>query len=81
MWSLGEKREDGVTDGARTRDNQYHKLGLYQLSYGHHLGANISASVSIRQVRGQKDWGQKIRRGALFRQGIERRGNTFSAIA
>ncbi len=24
-----------VTDGARTRDNQFHKLGLYQLSYGH----------------------------------------------
>ena len=26
----------GVTDGARTRDNQYHKLALYQLNYGHH---------------------------------------------
>ena len=26
----------GVTDGARTRDPQYHKLMLYQLSYGHH---------------------------------------------
>lgn len=29
--------ENGVTDGARTRDNQNHNLGLYQLSYGHHL--------------------------------------------
>jgi hypothetical protein len=26
---------DGVTDGARTRDNQNHNLGLYQLSYSH----------------------------------------------
>jgi hypothetical protein len=25
----------GVTDGARTRDNQNHNLGLYQLSYSH----------------------------------------------
>jgi hypothetical protein len=25
-----------VTDGARTRDFQYHKLTLYQLSYDHH---------------------------------------------
>ncbi len=24
-----------MTDGARTRDNQNHNLGLYQLSYGH----------------------------------------------
>ena len=28
----------GVTDGARTRDFQYHKLTLYQLSYDHHEG-------------------------------------------
>jgi hypothetical protein len=27
-----------VTDGTRTRDSQYHKLELYQLSYGHHEG-------------------------------------------
>ena len=26
-----------MTDGARTRDNQIHKLALYQLNYGHHL--------------------------------------------
>jgi hypothetical protein len=25
----------GVTDGARTHDNQNHNLGLYQLSYSH----------------------------------------------
>ena len=27
-----------MIDGARTRDNRYHKPGLYQLSYDHHLG-------------------------------------------
>ena len=27
---------NGVTDGDRTRDNQCHKLALYQLNYGHH---------------------------------------------
>ena len=30
-------RPIGVTDGARTRDIQYHKLALYQLNYGHHV--------------------------------------------
>jgi hypothetical protein len=28
----------GVIDGARTRDRQYHKLELYQLSYDHQEG-------------------------------------------
>ena len=27
---------NGVTDGDRTRDNQCHKLALYQLNYSHH---------------------------------------------
>lgn len=27
--------KSGVIDGARTRDNQNHNLGLYQLSYDH----------------------------------------------
>lgn len=31
----------GVTDGTRTRDSQYHKLELYQLSYGHHEGCPV----------------------------------------
>jgi hypothetical protein len=26
---------NGVDDGARTHDNQYHKLALYQLNYIH----------------------------------------------
>ena len=29
-------KENGVTDGDRTRDNRNHNPGLYQLSYGHH---------------------------------------------
>ncbi len=32
-WLL--RRENGVTDGTRTRDSQNHNLELYQLSYGH----------------------------------------------
>ena len=28
---------NGVDDGARTHDNQYHKLALYQLNYIHHM--------------------------------------------
>ena len=28
---------NGVTDGARTHDNQNHNLALYQLNYGHHI--------------------------------------------
>jgi hypothetical protein len=38
----GNRAEDGekggVIDGARTRDNQNHNLGLYQLSYDHRYG-------------------------------------------
>ena len=26
-----------MNNGARTRDNQYHKLALYQLNYIHHM--------------------------------------------
>ena len=36
--SEGDKRwRNGVTDGTRTHDDQNHNLGLYQLSYGHHV--------------------------------------------
>lgn len=31
----GTEEKSGVIDGARTRDNQNHNLGLYQLSYDH----------------------------------------------
>ena len=33
----GTSKGIGVADGARTRDNQNHNLGLYQLSYSHRL--------------------------------------------
>ena len=41
--STGNVRPQGtrVTDGTRTRDSQYHKLELYQLSYGHHEGSTV----------------------------------------
>ena len=32
-----EARRPGVIYGTRTRDSQYHKLELYQLSYDHHV--------------------------------------------
>ena len=38
----------GVGDGARTRDNQIHSLGLYQLSYAHHVS---SIAVPSRGTR------------------------------
>ena len=34
-WRKTEEK-NGVTDGARTHDNQNHNLALYQLNYGHH---------------------------------------------
>ena len=33
----------GVADGTRTHDDQNHNLGLYQLSYSHHLESTIVA--------------------------------------
>jgi hypothetical protein len=38
-----------VSDGARTRDNQNHNLGLYQLSYAHHR-SRILACLGKRIV-------------------------------
>lgn len=32
---------NGVTDGARTHDNQNHNLALYQLNYGHHKNVEL----------------------------------------
>ena len=31
----------GVADGTRTHDDQNHNLGLYQLSYSHHLSQRL----------------------------------------
>ena len=36
---------NGVIDGTRTRDNQCHKLALYQLNYNHHY---IGAGNEVR---------------------------------
>ena len=33
MLRMSAGFEDGAKDGARSRDNQIHNLGLYQLSY------------------------------------------------
>ena len=38
-------RKSGVADGDRTRDNRNHNPGLYQLSYGHHIEADITADI------------------------------------
>jgi hypothetical protein len=35
-WGPYTTDSAGVIDGTRTRDSQYHKLELYQLSYDHH---------------------------------------------
>jgi hypothetical protein len=37
----------GVTDGARTRDPQYHKLMLYQLSYDHQVAHSLPSPQPI----------------------------------
>ena len=40
VWCLTAWRYpniNGVDDGARTHDNQYHKLALCQLNYVHHM--------------------------------------------
>ena len=37
----------GVTDGARTHDNQNHNLGLYQLSYSHRKRMIIAESDQL----------------------------------
>ena len=35
------RKESGVANGIRTRNNKLHKLGLYQLSYSHQPVAKI----------------------------------------
>ena len=41
----------GVGDGARTRDNQIHSLGLYQLSYAHHVSSIAVPSRGTHPAR------------------------------
>ncbi len=47
---IGQREEVGVTDGTRTRDNQNHNLGLYQLSYGHHRTPKVAKRSPVRQA-------------------------------
>jgi hypothetical protein len=35
-FGVKDARNNGVTDGVRTRDHRSHSPGLYQLSYSHH---------------------------------------------
>jgi hypothetical protein len=42
----------GANDGARTRDNQNHNLGLYQLSYVRHRRFKI---IAFKAKEGQKN--------------------------
>ena len=37
-------QQNGVTDGARTRDNRNHNPGLYRLSYGHHKNLEFASN-------------------------------------
>jgi hypothetical protein len=46
-----KKFKNGVTDGARTRDNQNHNLALYQLNYGHHKIEPYLYNVATRKVK------------------------------
>ncbi|MEY3740046.1 MAG: hypothetical protein RLZZ192_722 [Pseudomonadota bacterium] len=43
----------GVSDGARTRDNQNHNLGLYQLSYAHHRSRILACLGTHIAVQGR----------------------------
>ncbi len=45
--SLEKEGGSGVNDGARTRDNQNHNLGLYQLSYVHHRAKILACLFSV----------------------------------
>ena len=50
LWDsvdLLQEEGGGVNDGARTRDNQNHNLGLYQLSYVHHRAKILACLRSV----------------------------------
>ena len=59
---------NGVIDGARTRDNQNHNLGLYQLSYDHQPEGVSKVSWLLRQaVPSQHRWPKKEEKEVLNR--------------
>ena len=39
-----------MDDGTRTRDNRNHNPGLYQLSYVHHLFADVACPTGLEPV-------------------------------
>ena len=62
-----QEKNAGANDGARTRDNRYHKPALYQLSYIRH-----TASAHVEK----RSWPVKTemrRRGKKFRNALLRR--------
>ena len=44
------RNEYGVTDGARTHDNQNHNLALYQLNYGHHNNKLLARPARLERA-------------------------------
>ena len=52
----GPAADDGVNDGARTRDFRHHKPALYQLSYAHH--APEREAPSVHECSGRTAGGQ-----------------------
>ena len=63
----------GVTDGFRTRDPQYHKLMLYQLSYGHHESQQCAIRANDFHHRFCGRRRPNGAGGALVHDGIRRR--------
>ena len=51
-----------MTDEARTRDNQCHKLALYQLNYSHHISVFLDSGVS----EGIRTPDPRLRRALLY---------------
>ncbi len=50
IWICKGKATSGVDDGTRTRDNRNHNPGLYQLSYVHHLSADVACPTGLEPV-------------------------------
>jgi signal transduction histidine kinase len=52
--------KDGVADGTRTRDNQNHNLGLYQLSYDHHPAGKLGWAAGSVNSKSRRPAGNPI---------------------
>ena len=62
---LNPDGKDGVIDGARTRDNQNHNLGLYQLSYDHRFVGGREVCAKLGVLKRKNTLGLAIFRGFL----------------